>query len=73
MKHSDQRQCNKCKFLYITHDKHRPWGCANFGFKSPNLPSTVVFSTTGMKCAYYSEKNTLIKVKKTRKSNGRLA
>ena len=52
MKERKNSFCSGCRFLFITHDKLKPWGCSNFGFKSRNLPSHVVFATTGMKCAY---------------------
>ncbi|MAI97084.1 MAG: hypothetical protein CML37_00100 [Rhodobacteraceae bacterium] len=65
--------CRNCQHFFITHDKFKPWGCSNFGFKSINLPSQIVFSTTGMKCAYFKQKNLLLKTKKHSKRVGRLA
>tara|TARA_B100001996_G_scaffold240012_1_gene185518 strand:+ start:3331 stop:3555 length:225 start_codon:yes stop_codon:yes gene_type:complete len=70
---SDTIICRNCRYLFITHDKFRPWGCSNFGFKSPNLPSHIVLSTTGMKCAYFKKKDLLIKKKRNRNRGGRLA
>lgn len=49
--------CGKCEYYYVTHDRLRPWGCRKFGFKSSRLPSQEVRSTTGMNCAYFTEKN----------------
>jgi len=49
--------CGKCEYYYVTHDRSRPWGCRKFGFKSSRLPSQEVRSTTGMNCAYFTEKN----------------
>ena len=49
--------CGKCEYYYVTHDRARPWGCRKFGFKSSRLPSHEVRSTTGMNCAYFTEKN----------------
>ena len=72
MKQNNSKFCSGCKFLYITHDKFKPWGCSNFGFKSSNLPSHVVFATTGMKCAYFMEKNKVIK-SQNYKGRGRIA
>ena len=65
--------CHSCRYLFITHDKFRRWGCSNFGFKSPNLPSYVVFATTGMKCAYFKKKDLLIQTNKNVKRGWRLA
>ncbi|MED5531462.1 MAG: hypothetical protein VYA61_03750 [Pseudomonadota bacterium] len=65
--------CHNCRHFFITHDKFRPWGCSNFGFKSPNLPSHIVFSTTGTTCAYFKKKDLLIKKKRNGKRGGRLA
>ena len=73
MKNRTNNFCNGCKFLYITYDKFKPWGCSNFGFKSSNLPSHVVFATTGMKCAYFIKKDTSIKSQKKYKGRGRIA
>ena len=65
--------CSGCRFLFITHDKLKPWGCSNFGFKSRNLPSHVVFATTGMKCAYFIKKDMFIKSQKKYNGRGRIA
>ena len=67
MKNRTNNFCNGCKYLYITYDKFKPWGCSNFGFKSRNLPSHVVFATTGMKCVFY-KKDTLLNLRKNIKA-----
>ena len=51
--------CAKCSHYFVTHQKERPWGCRKFGFKSKILPNLLVKSSTGMECAYYSEKITI--------------
>lgn len=56
MKKRQQILCGKCKFFFVTYNKFKPWGCSRFGFKSQALPSQVVFSTTGINCAYFIEK-----------------
>ena len=53
--------CGRCKFFFVTYNKYKPWGCKRFGFKSQNLPSQVVFSTTGINCAYFVRKAALLK------------
>ena len=53
--HSNNKKdifCFNCKHFFITHDRHRRWGCRIFGFKSRMIPSIEVFASTGMKCAY---------------------
>lgn len=57
MKMRQQILCGKCEFFFVTHNKFKPWGCTKFGFKSQALPSQVVFSTTGINCAYFKKKN----------------
>ena len=57
--HSNNKKdilCFNCKHFFITHDRHRRWGCRIFGFKSRMIPSVEVFASTGMKCAYKVEK-----------------
>ena len=51
-----KKNCNKCKFLFITHDPRRRWGCKYFGFKSNFFPSGEVKRITGMECAYFISK-----------------
>lgn len=50
--------CQQCRYLFVTHDRNKPWGCHIFGFKSPYLPGQVVATTSGTKCANYSRRNT---------------
>ena len=49
--------CQQCRYLFVTHDRHKPWGCRIFGFKSPYLPGQVVATTSGTKCANYLRRN----------------
>ena len=51
--------CYNCEYLFITHDKNKRYGCKKFGFKGPHFPSISVFTTTGMKCAYFTLKKRL--------------
>ena len=48
--------CNGCLHFFVTYKKERPWGCKKFGFISKFLPAREVFSTTGIECAYRTEK-----------------
>ncbi len=35
-------RCHGCAHYFVTYDRHRPYGCAKFGFKTKSLPSQVV-------------------------------
>ena len=59
MKKSNNKKvvsCYGCSYFFITYKKGRPWGCKKFGFISNFIPSSLVFSTTGIECAYKKEK-----------------
>ncbi|HAO94108.1 MAG: uracil-DNA glycosylase [Deltaproteobacteria bacterium GWB2_55_19] len=43
-------ECFKCKFFYITWDEFFPRGCKALGFKSREVPSAVVFNSSGLPC-----------------------
>ena len=45
-------KCHGCKYFFITYRPHKPYGCKAYGFISKNIPSLVVFQTSGIKCAY---------------------
>ncbi|MEW6739089.1 MAG: uracil-DNA glycosylase [Nitrospirota bacterium] len=49
--------CFKCKHFYITWDKGFPYGCKAMGFKTKNMPSDVVYQSSGMECLKYEEKD----------------
>ncbi|MBF4693224.1 uracil-DNA glycosylase [Fusibacter ferrireducens] len=42
--------CRKCKYYYVTWDPNNPHGCRQFGFKSKQIPSVVVFKSSGNPC-----------------------
>ncbi|NLT94812.1 MAG: uracil-DNA glycosylase [Clostridia bacterium] len=48
--------CLKCQYFYITWDKNFPRGCKAFGFKTKNLPSLVVFQSSGQSCQHFKPK-----------------
>lgn len=50
-------QCRKCKYYYITWDTQFPYGCKLFGVKSKQLPSIVVYKSTGKFCDNFTTKN----------------
>ena len=51
-------RCHGCAHYFVTYDRHRPYGCAKFGFKTKSLPSQIVIESTGMQCAYREDRLT---------------
>ena len=49
-------RCHGCIHYFVTYDRHRPYGCTRFGFKTKSLPSQVVIESTGMQCAYREDR-----------------
>jgi hypothetical protein len=48
--------CNKCTHFYVTWDKQYPRGCRAMNFKSKDLPSTMVYESSGLECQKFKEK-----------------
>ncbi|MDD2567746.1 MAG: uracil-DNA glycosylase [Sulfurimonadaceae bacterium] len=48
--------CRRCEHYFVTWEPQRPHGCRAYGFKSPHIPSLVVFQSTGSDCAFFKEK-----------------
>ena len=48
--------CRKCVHSYITWDNRFPYGCKLFGIKSGQIPSVVVYQSSGKKCEGFEEK-----------------
>jgi hypothetical protein len=48
--------CFTCIHFYVTWDKKHPRGCKALGFKSREIPSLVVFQSSGYDCLRYKEK-----------------
>ena len=48
--------CHECQFFYITWQPSTPYGCKGHGFKSAQIPSMVVFSTSGEHCLLFRHK-----------------
>jgi len=49
--------CMKCAHYYVTWDPKHPRGCRAYGFKSRQLPSTVVQASSGSVCMQYTPKD----------------
>lgn len=48
--------CFQCKYFYITWDKNFPNGCKAFGFKSRQMPATVVKGASTENCGAFEKK-----------------
>jgi len=48
--------CRRCQSYYVTWENGKPHGCKAYGFKSAQIPSMVVFKSSGIECAQYREK-----------------
>jgi len=59
--------CFKCRYFYITWDANQPRGCKAFGFKTRQLPSAVVFESSGEPCLKFSPKKSTAQKSKSKK------
>jgi len=48
--------CRRCKHYFVTWEAGKPHGCRAYGFKSPQIPSLVVFQSSGKECAIFETK-----------------
>jgi hypothetical protein len=48
--------CFECTHFYVTWDRLRPKGCRAMGFKSREMPSIVVYKSSGVDCLRYDPK-----------------
>lgn len=48
--------CLACRHFYITYEPAHPYGCRSLAFKSREMPSRVVFASSGMECQTFSKK-----------------
>ncbi len=48
--------CIKCKHFFVTYEPRRPYGCRAYGFKSPKMPSVIVYQSSGMECESFELK-----------------
>lgn len=49
-------ECRRCVHFYITWDEFFPRGCKALSFKSREVPSKVVFDSSGMECQKFEPK-----------------
>jgi hypothetical protein len=48
--------CFNCVYFYITWDEKFPRGCRAMGFKSKEIPSVVVYKSSGAECLKFRRK-----------------
>jgi hypothetical protein len=48
--------CFQCQHFFITWDKKFPRGCRALGFKSQEMPSSMVYQASGMECLKFEKK-----------------
>ena len=48
--------CRRCEYYFVTWEPQKPNGCKAYGFKSHQIPSMVVFQSSGSDCAMFREK-----------------
>ncbi len=48
--------CRRCEYYFVTWEPLKPHGCKAYGFKSHQIPSMVVFQSSGSDCAMFREK-----------------
>ncbi len=53
---SQQPDCLHCQHYFVTWDVQQPRGCRAYGFKSNDLPSAVVFASSGEICQLHRRK-----------------
>jgi len=44
-------------YYFVTWQPAQPHGCKAYNFKSAQVPSLVVFQSSGIECSYFKEKN----------------
>jgi hypothetical protein len=57
MSESQRIDCMKCQYFYVTWDPKFPKGCKAFGFKSHNMPSLTVLTSSGKPCMNFAPKD----------------
>ncbi|GMT49364.1 MAG: hypothetical protein IEMM0008_0903 [bacterium] len=48
--------CFQCVHFFVTWEKDYPGGCRAMGFKSQEMPSSVVFKSSGIECLEFESK-----------------
>lgn len=53
---SERPDCLHCAHYFVTWEAHQPRGCRAYEFKSHDLPSDVVFASSGAPCRLFQRK-----------------
>ncbi|MFK5936974.1 MAG: uracil-DNA glycosylase [Sulfurimonas sp.] len=48
--------CRRCQYYFVTWENAKPHGCKAYGFKSAQIPSMVVFQSSGVACSLFKQK-----------------
>ena len=48
--------CRHCEYYFVTWEPLKPHGCRSYGFKSAQIPSLVVFQSSGTPCSLFRQK-----------------
>jgi hypothetical protein len=48
--------CMACRHFYVTYEPAHPYGCRALAFKAKEMPSRVVFISSGMECRSFFAK-----------------
>ncbi len=65
--------CIQCIYYYVTHDPQQPYGCRSMGFKSTQNPAVMVFSSSGVECQLFQQKQKNIIIKSKNGTGGLVA
>ena len=49
--------CRRCEHYFVTWEAKKPHGCRAYGFKGQQIPSIVVFQSTGTDCNLFKLKS----------------
>ncbi len=56
MNEKNNIRCHHCQHFFITWEVDHPYGCHAMNFKSKQIPSAVVFKSSGEKCMLFKVK-----------------
>ncbi|MCP3899749.1 MAG: uracil-DNA glycosylase [Desulfobacteraceae bacterium] len=56
MNEKNNIRCHHCQHFFITWEVDHPYGCHAMNFKSKQIPSAVVFKSSGEKCMLFKAK-----------------
>lgn len=57
MRKATQVNCMSCRYFFITYEPVHPYGCRILAFKSREMPSRVVFTSSGMECHSFCKRD----------------